>query len=239
MKNIREAMLKINEMNAKGEFTCPVHLALGHEAIAEAVDEVMTKDDVLLCTHRNIHYNIARADNLDYIINEMKNGEGCMNMTNVEKGIVYTSSILGNNLSVACGYALAKKIKGEEGVVFVVTGDGAIEEGAFWEALIFAKSQELAIVFLVENNGWSMSTKVEERRCSVNLDSFGSMMAIPKNHIHHTFEKYRYVYEVAETKKYALSKGPVILEVILSTLGGYEKENRFINYHSGVVKHEI
>ena len=239
MKNIRETMLKINEMNKSGEFTCPVHLALGHEAIAEAVDAVMTKDDVLFCTHRNIHYNIARADNLDYIINEMKNGEGCMNMTNVEKGIVYTSSILGNNLSVACGYALAKKIKGEQGVVFVVTGDGAIEEGAFWEALIFAKSRGLAIIFIVENNEWSMSTNVKQRRCDINLGAFGQMMAIPRNLLHYEEDKYRYLNVVNSSRKYVIENGPIILEILLKTLGGYEKEDRFINYHSGVIKHEI
>ena len=55
-------------------------------------------------------------------------------------------------------------------VVFVVTGDGAIEEGSLWESLVFMKSNNLNVIIIIENNQWSLGTKIEERRCKIDLD---------------------------------------------------------------------
>jgi pyruvate dehydrogenase E1 component alpha subunit len=154
----------------------------------------------------------------------------------VARGLVYTSSILGNNLSVACGYALAKKIKGESGVVFVVTGDGAIEEGAFWETLIFANSLDLRVIFIVENNEWSMSTSIEQRRCQIYLKDLAWSLRMDYGCLDNTFYTQDYIETLQVLKRHLV---PAILEIKLTTLGGYEKDGRFINYHSGVVKGEV
>ena len=69
---------------------------------------------------------------------------GSMNASNPEKGIPYASSILGNNLPVAAGLALAKKLRADGGIVAVITGDGAMEEGSFYETLTFARTYDLA-----------------------------------------------------------------------------------------------
>ena len=60
-----------------------------------------------------------------------------MNLSNPEKNIIYSSSILGNNLAVGSGFALANKLKKQNSVVFIVTGDGAIEEGFFMKVYYF------------------------------------------------------------------------------------------------------
>ena len=137
---VRMAQMMINEMYKQKQFKVPIHLALGHEAIAVAVDHVAQTYDKLVLTHRNVHYNLAREKRLqpeidEYLLNTNGLAEGTlgsMNLANSKKGVLYTSSILGNNLSVAVGIALANSVKKLNAATFVVTGDGAMEEGIFY-----------------------------------------------------------------------------------------------------------
>ena len=103
----RLAQIIVNQRYKKGDFKIPIHLAMGHEAIAVAVDYSMEDGDSLFLTHRNIHYNLARSKTLakeldEYYLRDTGIGRGycgSMNMRNADENIVYTSSILGNNLS--------------------------------------------------------------------------------------------------------------------------------------------
>ena len=61
---VRLGQMVINERNKAGAFRVPIHLALGHEAIAVAVSDAMQDGDQLLLTHRNVHYNLARNPSL-------------------------------------------------------------------------------------------------------------------------------------------------------------------------------
>ena len=245
---LRPAQMLINERYKNKEFKIPIHLAMGHEAIAVAVDAIMGDEDELLLSHRNIHYNLARARALKPILDEyylkadgLAGGQlGSMNLANKERGIIYTSSILGNNLCVAPGVALGKKAKQEDGIVIVVTGDGAMEEGAFYESLMFMKTFSLRTIIIVENNDWSLATPIHERRCSVHLDRLASSMDI------HTFflegnDPYQYMQVLSDAKLYAIeASSPVIIEVCLTTLGDRRlkteefPDGKFINYHAGV-----
>ena len=67
---LRHSQMIVNEKYKSGLFKVPIHLALGHEAIAVAVDSVMEANDKLVCSHRNIHYNLARAKVLKPILDE-------------------------------------------------------------------------------------------------------------------------------------------------------------------------
>lgn len=244
---VRFGQIIINEKYKKGEFRIPIHLALGHEAIAVSVDAIMEEDDRLMLSHRNIHYNLARSKSLkpeidEYLLKDKglnKGQSGSMNLANKERGIVYASSILGNNLPVAAGLALGQKVKHSKGLVIVVTGDGAIEEGSFYESLLFLKSNDLISMIIIENNGWSLATRINERRCSIDLRKFTDSLSI-------RYEKLvsnnacEYIDSLKEIRKYAvLNKTPVCIEVELSTLGHWHLKNdeypdgKFINYHAG------
>lgn len=168
----------LNEDLKKKVFKIPVHVAFGSEAIVIALHNMMARDDQMALTHRNMAYNLARAGTLKCVYDEYmqlpsglaKGILGSMNLTNPERGIVYSSSILGNNFSVACGLAMAKQVKGDAGIVIVTTGDGAMEEGGFYEALVTAKSQNLKLLIIVENNNHSMSSTIAQRRCNIAID---------------------------------------------------------------------
>ena len=174
---LRYSQHQLNEMLKKKQFKIPIHLAFGHEAAAVGMDLTMQANDVLCLSHRNAAYNLARSKSLDRVLRHYRMEQrpdriaqmASMNLASDNTGIVYTSSILGNNLAVAAGIAMNRKLMERAGIVFVVTGDGAMEEGVFWETMIFARSHGLGLVIIVENNDYSMSSTIEQRRSPIDL----------------------------------------------------------------------
>lgn len=244
---LRLSQMLINERIKQGAFKIPIHLAMGHEAIAVAVDAVMEENDQLVLSHRNIHYNLARTKSLkpeidEYLLKKegLAGGElGSMNLANKEKNIIYTSSILGNNLAVAAGLALGKKMKKEQEIVIVETGDGAMEEGIFYEAVEFIKSNSLPVLIIVENNGWSLATEIKERRCDINLQKFSETFGVRYEKLQSN-DVYEYIEKLKELRKQALDENSaIVIEVELTTLGFLRMKSesdpvgRFINYHAG------
>lgn len=169
---------QLNEMLKAGQFNkIPIHLAFGHEAAAVGMDLTLQSDDALCLSHRNAAYNLARTKSLDAVLKHYRMEQrpdrvaqmASMNLACDDTSIAYSSSILGNNLAVAAGIAMNRKLMKRAGIVFVVTGDGAMEEGVFWETMIFARSHALGLVIVVENNDCSMSSTIEQRRSAIDL----------------------------------------------------------------------
>lgn len=239
---IRLSQILVNEEYKAGNFKIPVHLALGHEAIAVAVNHVLQDGDKLVLSHRNIAYNLARLGELRPILDEyllkptgLAGGKlGSMNLINPARGVIYSSSILGNSFPISAGIAMAEKITGHCGVTFVLGGDGAIEEGSFYESLVMAKTLGLSLLFVVENNEWSLGTHISERRCPINLERLAGSVDIPYlrlegNHAHKYIEALQSVRE-----RVLREENPVCIEVAVKTLGDRRAEDgRYINYHAG------
>lgn len=244
---VRLSQMLINERYKAQEFRIPIHLALGHEAIAVAVSEIMAGADRLILSHRNLHYNLARGASLRRILDEfllnpqgLAGGrQGSMNLTNPDRGIAYSSSILGNNLGVAAGVALAGRACGRDGVTIVVTGDGAMEEGSFYESLLFLVAQSLPALVVVENNEWSLASRIEERRAPVDLEAFAAglgagYMRLSGNDVY----SYSLALDAARVQTLSENKA-IIVEVLLRTLGDWHlktdehPEGKYINYHAG------
>ena len=169
----------VNELMKMKKLKITPHMAFGYEANAVAIKSNFKSGDDLILSHRNIAYNFAFdlnnfkkflfEFNLDKKgINLGKNGS--MNIINPKKGITYTSSILGNNFSVALGISLNKKLfKNKNSFTYVVTGDGAMEEGTFIECLIIASKFKSNYVTIVENNNFAMASTIKERRGEIDL----------------------------------------------------------------------
>ncbi len=240
----------MNEALKRREFAIPIHLGFGHEAIAAAVNHMMQQHDQLVLTHRNITYNLARARSLKPLYEEYKlspsatgGGKlGSMNLASPEWGVAYTSSILGNNLSVACGIALARQTAGRGGVVVVLTGDGAMEEGQFYESLVFARSQRLKVLFVVENNDYAMSSTIAERRCPIDLGHMTQAMGMPFQHLAGN-DVFRYDAVLTDLRKRIdADSAPACIEVRLSALNqhagptpGWPTDPKSIRMESGLL----
>lgn len=246
----RISMLKVNEAIREKRFSIPLHLGLGHEAIAVAVASMKESQDTVALSHRNMHYNFAVQKEgsrilQEYLLSEsgLKKGNyGSMNLIQPENGIVYTSSILGNNLCVAVGIAKGNQInerqKGtDSSVTVVVTGDGAMEEGAFYESLLMAKTSKVPMIVLVENNGWSMYTQIHERRFEIDLPKLGDSLSIPTYQLNSN-DAIEYIEQLKDIRLRAIEDStPIIVEVSVHTLGDYWVEDpnrRIINYHHGL-----
>ena len=244
---LRFSQMLVNEANKRKQFKCPIHLALGHEAIAVALVAAMKPEDWLLLTHRNIHYNMARSRSLKRKMDEYmgkESGEaggqlGCMNLFNEEAGVLYTSSILGNQMAVAAGVSLANRVKQNNGVVGVTIGDGAIEEGIFHESVLMMKTFRTAVLIIAENNGWSLGTEIHERRCDIKLDLWAASLSVPYYHLEGN-DVYQYIETLREARAKALSdETPIVVEVGLRTLGDWRMktdeypDGKYINYHAG------
>ena len=244
---LRLQMMVVNEKYKAAEYKIPIHLAFGHEAIAVAVDLSMTAEDQLICSHRNIHYNLVRESNLgpvmdEYFLRENGIGRGClgsMNLANPTKKLVYSSSILGNNLPVATGLALANDLRDSSAVTFAISGDGAMEEGAFYESLVFLSSQNLRGVVVIENNDWSLGTRVKERRRPIDVKLLSRSVGVDymrlsgNDCVTYTTTLRDVVAGVRQRCR------PAIIEVDVSTLGEWILKNdehpagKVINYHAG------
>jgi pyruvate dehydrogenase E1 component alpha subunit len=177
---LRLWQMEINEELKKKRFKVPVHLGLGTEALVVAIASVIHSGDNLLLTHRNAAFNLVLAEDPRAVVREydgLNDGLafgrlGSMNLVNPKSGIAYSSSILANNISVACGCAYGQRITQSQNFTVVLTGDGAMEEGAFYEGLVFANSHQLPIVIVVDNNDYSMASTTSERRCEIDLSLF-------------------------------------------------------------------
>ena len=216
----------VNEMLKKNALPVPVHMAFGHEAIAAANSAMMTDADQLALTHRNIAHNLARAGALQPVLDEYKRQAsglagarlGSMNLSNPDRGVVYTSSILGNNMPVSCGLALAQKVKNQAGVVIVFTGDGAMEEGVFYESLVFAQTHHLKMLFMIENNNFSMSSTIPERRCAIDIERMAQAVQIPYVKLAGNDVADYYERLVQTRAQCAAQSGPVCVEVQVRNL---------------------
>jgi len=244
---LRFSQMIVNEDYKQGKFKIPIHLAFGHEAIAVAVNKIMKEDDKLILSHRNIAYNLARLGTLKPILNEyylkssgIMNGKtGSMNLINPSKGVIYSSSILGNNFSVAVGVAMSQKVSSTTGITIVLGGDGSIEEGSFHESLIMFKSLNLSGLIIIENNEWSMATRINERRCGIDLAKFTEAYDIKYENLKDK-DPYQLIPKIEKLRNYSLSKKePVCIEIPVTTLGDWRMktpefpDGKFINYHAG------
>ncbi len=237
----------INELNNNNKFKIPIHLAIGHESIAVSIMNNLNSKDKIILSHRNIHYNLHKIKDLKLIIDEfklnnkgiLKGKYGSMNLFNPFNKVMYSSSILGNNLSVAAGIALSTKFKKDNGFIFVVTGDGAIEEGSFYESLLLISSLELNMIIIIENNQWSLASKINQRRKNIDLEKIANSVGGK----YFKFSSNNYVEYYSKIKllknKYKNLYKPLLIEFDVETLGGYNvienNDKRYINYHSGKI----
>jgi 2-oxoisovalerate dehydrogenase E1 component len=144
---------------------------IGQEAIAVGVVAALEEHDVVLPLHRNLGVFTARGVDLDRLLRQLLGREGgftagrdrSFHFGTLDHGIVGMISHLGAMLPVADGLALAGRLRGEDRVVAVFSGDGGTSEGDFHEALNLAAVWRLPVVFVVENNGWGLSTPTSEQ----------------------------------------------------------------------------
>ena len=161
MMLIRAYELQLAKLGEGGNF--PISCSsLGQEASAVGVISALTPEDRILTNHRSAAHLIARGAEPGRLLAEVmgradgycKGKAGPLHISVKELGVVLTSTIVGGELSLATGVALAKKMLDESGIVVCFFGDGAACEGIFHESLNLASVWDLPILYVCENNEW-------------------------------------------------------------------------------------
>jgi TPP-dependent pyruvate/acetoin dehydrogenase alpha subunit len=148
------------------------HTHLGDGAEASIVGSLATlrPDDQLITTYRCHGYPLVLGTDPKAMMAEIygrktgicKGYGGSMHLTDVERGLLGTSGIVGQGIPQAAGAAYAAQIRGEGQVVLSFFGDGASKQGAFAETLNMASLWKLPVVFVMENNSYNVYTRVEQ-----------------------------------------------------------------------------
>jgi acetoin:2,6-dichlorophenolindophenol oxidoreductase subunit alpha len=163
MMKIRIFEERVAEIAKNEEIQCPVHLYVGQEAIASSVCANLTDSDYVYSTHRSHGHYLAKGGDVNKIMAEIYCREtgcsrgrgGSMHVIDRKVGFMLSSPIVGGSIPIAVGSALAAKMKGKGQVSVTFFGDGATDEGVFYESLNFAIVNKLPILFVCENNGFS------------------------------------------------------------------------------------
>lgn len=226
-----------DQLYKKREIRGFCHLYDGQEAIAAGCEAGMTRDDCLITAYRDHCQALARGDTTYRILAEMmgkRTGSsagkgGSMHYYNRKSNYYGGNGIVGAQLPVGTGLAFAQKYKGEKNFTIAMYGDGASNQGQFFEAANMAGLWKLPIIYLCENNTYGMGTSQE--RSSHNTNFYARGDKIPGFKI-----EGQNVLMVKEAIKwagaYAVENGPIFLEMSTYRYHGHSMSDPGITYRT-------
>ena len=166
---------------------CPVHLSIGQEAAAVGIAHALTSRDQAVSTHRSHAHYLAKGGDLDALIAELHGkATGCcggrggsMHLSDLDAGFLASTAIVGNSIPVGVGMALAQQLRQSGDLTCVFLGDGATEEGVFFESANFAAVRKLPVLFACENNLYSVYSPLSKRQpAGRSLTAFASAIGL-------------------------------------------------------------
>lgn len=172
MLRIRLVEEKLAELYPEQQMRCPVHLSIGQEAVAVGVCANLLRDDYVLSNHRSHGHYLAKGGNLKAMMAELygkvtgcsQSKGGSMHLVDLSVGFLGATPIVGSTIPIAVGVAFGSVMRGEESVSVVFFGDAATEEGVFHESLNFAALKKLPVIFICENNLYSVYSPLSVRQ---------------------------------------------------------------------------
>jgi len=172
MLRIRMVEQRIAEKYSEQEMRCPVHLSVGQEAVAVGVCEHLENKDIVMSAHRAHAHYLAKGGNLKSMLAELYGkSTGCamgkggsMHLVDLNAGFFAAVPIVGSTIPIAVGVAWAFKMKKSSNIVAVFLGDGATEQGVFFESLDFANLKNAPVLFVCEMNYFSVYSDLTVRQ---------------------------------------------------------------------------
>ena len=174
---IRRAEEEIARIYPSDRIKSPVHLSIGQEFVSVGLAAALEPGDVAFGTYRGHALYLAMGGDLPAMMAELfGKATGCaagkggsMHLVAPEAGFYGASAVVGTTIPHAVGAALAASMRGESTVTLSVFGDGAVEEGVFWESLNFAVLRRLPVLFVCENNFYAIHSSLAQRQPATTI----------------------------------------------------------------------
>jgi pyruvate dehydrogenase E1 component alpha subunit len=172
MLRIRRVEEALARRYAEQEMRCPMHLCIGQEATAVGVAAAMEVSDQVFSGHRAHGHYLAKGGDLRAMVAELYGRDtgccrgrgGSMHLIDRDAGFMGSTPIVGGTVPLAVGAAWSARLQDNSKVVAVFFGDGCFEEGVLHESMNFASLHKLPVIFVCENNGYSVYTSLGERQ---------------------------------------------------------------------------
>ena len=161
---IRKSEEKIRVHYHENDMKTPMHMSVGEEAIAAGVCHALGEQGQIFGSYRSHAIYLAKTGETDKFFAEMygkktgiaKGKGGSMHLSAPENGFLGTSAIVAGTIPIAVGTAFSNKQNKNNKMAAVFFGDGAIDEGVFWESLNFACLMNIPVLFVCEDNGFAV-----------------------------------------------------------------------------------
>jgi pyruvate dehydrogenase E1 component alpha subunit len=187
MTLIRRFEERAGEMYARAKVGGFLHLSIGEEATIVGAARALRASDYLISTYRSHGHAIVRGTPPRNVMAELFGRvDGCsggrggsMHMFDLGRRFMGGYGIVGGNLPIAAGIALASDYRGEDDVTLCTFGDGASNQGTFGETLNLAALWRLPVVFMVTNNQFGMGTALGRHSAVTDLQRKGESLGVP------------------------------------------------------------
>lgn len=233
MLRIRRFEEEVNLLFLGGNMPGTIHLYMGEEAIGAGVCIHLSRDDVITSTHRPHGHAIAKGVTISSLMAELfgkrtgccKGYGGSMHVGDFSVGALPAFAIVGAGAPIAAGCALAFKYRQQPSVAVCFLGDGAVNEGAFHEAVNMAAIWDLPVVYVIENNFYGASTPIRQVARLERLSERAAGYEIPGETIdgNDVIEVYRAAGEAVGRAR--SGGGPTLLECLTYRRCGHSRSD--------------
>jgi TPP-dependent pyruvate/acetoin dehydrogenase alpha subunit len=191
MLRIRRTEEALATRYAEQEMRCPMHLCIGQEATAVGVSTALSNNDHVFSGHRAHGHYLAKGGNLTRMIAELygritgccEGRGGSMHLIDQSVGFMGSTPIVGGTVPIAVGAAWASKLHNNERIIALFFGDGCFEQGVLHESMNFAALHNLPIIFVCENNEYSVYTELNQRQPQRPIHGIASAHGLNANHL--------------------------------------------------------
>jgi pyruvate dehydrogenase E1 component alpha subunit len=172
MKRIRFVEEEIARRYPEGKMRCPTHLSVGQEAVAAAVCVALRRDDLTVSGHRAHAHYLGKGGDLRAMLAEIygkaagcsRGKGGSMHLIDEAAGFMGSTAIVAGTIPVGVGLAYGMKFRRTDQVSCIFHGDAAVEAGVFFESVNFAVLKRLPVLFVCENNLYSVYSPLQVRQ---------------------------------------------------------------------------
>jgi pyruvate dehydrogenase E1 component alpha subunit len=188
---IRRFEERCAQLYVEGKIGGFLHLYIGQEAVGAGAMSLLRPDDYFITSYRDHGYALARGTDPRPLMAELcgkasgisRGKGGSMHFYDVPLGNFGGDGIVGGHLPVAAGMGYAIRLRKTDQVVLCFFGDGAVNEGAFHEALNVSALWDLPVVYIIENNRYGMGTALDRASSVKDLYQRGSAYGIPRREV--------------------------------------------------------